>query len=87
MKKWLKENFQYIITVLSNISHGAWGVESVKGALWEYATEKGRGAVLWPMRYALSGRDKSPDPFTLVAMLGKETAVARVRKTIGILGE
>ena len=45
--------------------------ETVKGAIWDYATEKGRGAVLWPLRYSLSGRDKSPIPSRLLASLEK----------------
>ena len=45
----------------------------------------GRGAVLWPLRYALSGQERSPDPFTLVSILGKEESISRVQKAIGIL--
>lgn len=59
--------------------------ESVKSALWEYATEKGRGVVLWPLRYSLSGREKSPDPFTLMAILGKEESLARIAAARGAL--
>jgi glutamyl-tRNA synthetase len=47
----------------------------------------GRGAVLWPLRYALSGQERSPDPFTLIAILGKQEAISRIRKAIGILGK
>lgn len=52
--------------------------EIVKEAVFPYATEAGRGAVLWPMRVALSGREKSPDPFTLAALLGKEKTLQRL---------
>ena len=45
----------------------------------------GRGAVLWPLRYALSGQERSPDPFTLVSILGSKEAVSRIRKAIVIL--
>lgn len=45
----------------------------------------GRGAVLWPLRYALSGAERSPDPFTLIAILGKEESLSRVQKAIAIL--
>jgi len=45
----------------------------------------GRGAVLWPLRYALSGLPKSPDPFTLVSLVGKEEAASRVRTALAIL--
>ena len=46
----------------------------------------GRGAVLWPLRYALSGQERSPDPFTLISILGADEALSRVRKAIAILG-
>lgn len=45
----------------------------------------GRGAVLWPLRYALSGAERSPDPFTLVSILGPNEALSRVRAALGIL--
>ena len=46
----------------------------------------GRGAVLWPLRYALSGQERSPDPFTLISILGPAEAVSRTEKAIAILG-
>jgi glutamyl-tRNA synthetase len=66
--------------------------ESVKAALMPYADsitkeEGGRGAVLWPLRYALSGAEKSPDPFTLISVLGKEESTSRIRVALDILGE
>ncbi len=45
----------------------------------------GRGAVLWPLRYALSGAERSPDPFTLVSILGAHESASRVQGAIGIL--
>ncbi|MDE2021808.1 MAG: glutamate--tRNA ligase, partial [Patescibacteria group bacterium] len=45
----------------------------------------GRGALLWPLRYALSGKERSPDPFTLIAILGSTEAISRIRKAIAIL--
>lgn len=45
----------------------------------------GRGAMLWPLRYALSGADRSPDPFTLISILGTEEATSRVRAALAIL--
>ena len=52
--------------------------ESLKEVVWGYAEEEGRGDVLWPTRFALSGRDRSPDPFALLAFVGKEEALARL---------
>lgn len=47
----------------------------------------GRGAVLWPLRYALSGQERSPDPFTLISILGPTEAVSRIHAALDILGE
>lgn len=45
----------------------------------------GRGAVLWPLRYALSGAERSPDPFTLISILGPSETISRIQKAIAIL--
>ncbi len=34
--------------------------------------KNGKGNVLWPMRFALTWQDKSPDPFICASILGKE---------------
>lgn len=45
----------------------------------------GRGGMLWPLRYALSGKERSPDPFTLISILGVHEAASRIRTAIAIL--
>jgi glutamyl-tRNA synthetase len=52
--------------------------ESIKDAVWSYAEEVGRGEVLWPLRVALSGREKSPDPFTIAHIIGQEETLVRI---------
>lgn len=59
--------------------------EKVKDSIWDYATEQGRGSVLWPMRYTLSGRDKSPAPFLLAEILGKEETLSRIKNVVQLL--
>jgi glutamyl-tRNA synthetase len=56
--------------------------DEVKQAIWDYADERGRGEVLWPLRYCLSGKDRSPDPFTLFSVLGKEESIKRINSAI-----
>ncbi len=53
--------------------------ENIKNALWDYASEVGRGEVLWPLRVALTGRERSPDPFMCCYTLQKEETLARVK--------
>lgn len=64
--------------------------DDAKSHLMPYANENpkergGRGAVLWPLRYALSGAEKSPDPFTLIALLGRDESLSRIKHAIAIL--
>lgn len=64
--------------------------ETAKDALIPFADQNpkkngGRGAVLWPFRYALSGAERSPDPFTLVSVLGPTEAISRIRSALAIL--
>lgn len=67
--------------------------EAVKEAIMPIADAQeakgkgGRGAVLWPLRYALSGQERSPDPFSIISILGPTPSLSRIRKAIAILGE
>lgn len=56
--------------------------QNIKDSVWDYAQEKGRGNVLWPFRVALTGLEKSPDPFSVAEVLGKEEAVKRLKYAI-----
>lgn len=72
-----KTHLKKVHDMISEYS-GNWTVEGVKSIVWDYAESVGRGNVLWPFRYSLSGRDKSPDPFVLAAILGKDETLARI---------
>ena len=63
-----------------------WENTSIKAAVEEYAnTLHKRGPALHPLRYALSGRDKSPDPFTIAAILGKDETLTRISFAVELL--
>jgi len=53
--------------------------DTIKSAVWDYASEVGRGEVLWPLRVALSGRERSPDPFTCAHVLGQVETLKRIQ--------
>jgi glutamyl-tRNA synthetase len=59
--------------------NGNWDRATLKDVLWSYAEKVGRGDVLWPTRFALSGKEKSPDPFQLLEILGKEESIDRIQ--------
>ena len=59
--------------------------DTIKRALFPYADKEGRGDVLWPLRYALSGRESSPDPFTIIYVIGKEETIRRIETATHLL--
>lgn len=73
-----QDHFEELISRLEGLSATDFTAEKVKNAIWDYATEKGKGEVLWPMRIALSGKEKSPDPFSIAEIIGKEESLTRL---------
>lgn len=59
--------------------------EKIKALIWDYATEAGRGGVLWPLRYALTGAERSPDPFTVVSIIGLPETLVRIDAACALL--
>jgi len=59
--------------------------ENIKKNIFEVAEKEGKGETLWPLRYALSGKEKSPDPFTLIEILGVEETKKRIQNAIQLL--
>jgi glutamyl-tRNA synthetase len=77
-----KTHLSFIFDKLSSVKDDEFNAEKIRSLIWDYATENGRGVVLWPMRFALSGKDKSLDPFNLATILGKEEALKRISMAI-----
>jgi glutamyl-tRNA synthetase len=80
----MKERLQKIKELLTGVDDTNFLYDDIKGAIWDYAEKRGRGDVLWPLRYLLSGKDKSPDPFLLAEALGKEEALKRIDGAISL---
>lgn len=85
-----KAHLEAILGLMEGLPEGV-GAPGAEMALMPYADgipkeDGGRGAALWPLRYALSGAERSPDPFTLIHILGNHEAKSRVEAALGILG-
>jgi len=76
---------QESLKLISEIADNDFSKTGVKDKIWSYAEEEGRGLVLWPLRYALSGLEKSPDPFTIAEALGKSETVSRLEAVVKFL--
>lgn len=73
-----KKHLLFVKSKLEEIPDSDWTVENIKEKVWAYAEEVGRGNVLWPMRYSLSGKEKSADPFSIAFALGKQEVLSRL---------
>lgn len=81
-----KSMLQDILVLLDKTEDGDFAsIESIKSKIWDYAEEKGRGVVLWPLRMALTLQEKSVDPFSMLYILGKNESIARIQKAISCL--
>ncbi len=87
-----KKHINNLITLLKTIPKNKWeqvtnreATFTIKNTIWEYAETIGRGEVLWPMRYSLTGEERSPDPFTVAFILGKEETIARLELAKSLL--
>lgn len=59
----------------------------LEGVIKKYIEEGSyqNGNVLWPLRSALSGKEKSPNPFELLWIFGKEESLKRLSHAISLL--
>ncbi len=76
-------NLMLAIKSLEELNEDNFTVENIKQALMQIANGlENRGELLHPVRYALSGRDKSPDPFIIASIIGKNETLSRLQKAI-----
>ncbi len=84
-EKSTKNRLMAVERFIKNIPIEDFDKEGIKNAVWDYASKEGRGVVLWPMRIALSGKERSSDPFTIAAIIGKEETLKRISSAYELL--
>jgi len=72
----IERHFTYLKSTLSEADFSS--PDAIKAAIWDYADREGRGAVLWPLRVALTGRERSPDPFNSAYIIGRDETIKRL---------
>jgi glutamyl-tRNA synthetase len=80
-----KVRLEKVLSILESINEDNFNETNIKDALWKFAESEGKGEVLWPMRMAITGLDKSPDPFISASIIGKDETIQRIKKVISIL--
>ena len=82
-----RENLQWVLPVLEGISD--WTEQAIHDAVMAAIVEAGKknGAVLWPLRIAISGLANTPGgAFEIAYLLGKEETLRRLRQSLEKLG-
>ncbi|MCX6752192.1 MAG: glutamate--tRNA ligase [Candidatus Nomurabacteria bacterium] len=76
-------NIKLAIETLEKVAEEKFDKENIKTALMAVAEKlESRGEVLHPVRFALSGLDRSPDPFIIAEILGKNETLSRLQKVV-----
>ena len=75
--------------MMENITHENWTRENLEKDLMAQAekysnldSKPDRGRLLWPLRAALTGQQKSPSPFEAAWVLGKNETLKRIKDAL-----
>ena len=79
-----REALTKAISILETFSDDQWEDKTfIETTLLEAAGDR-KGDFLWPLRVALSGAQKSPSPFEILFVLGKDTSLKRLESALGL---
>ncbi|EKD46795.1 MAG: hypothetical protein ACD_67C00061G0005 [uncultured bacterium] len=79
----LVSSLQSSFSTLNEISEEDWTLAKIEEKLLETAGDK-RGDLLWPLRVALTGAQKSPSPFECAWVLGKTESLKRLTNAMAM---
>jgi nondiscriminating glutamyl-tRNA synthetase len=68
--------------ILEKIKEAEWNIEKIKEELLSAADPKNRGELLWPLRVALTGKEKSPSPFEVAWVIGRVESINRIKSAL-----
>ncbi|MEK9174021.1 MAG: glutamate--tRNA ligase, partial [Patescibacteria group bacterium] len=79
-----KQALSQAADILESFSDDQWQDKNyIETTLLEAAGDK-KGDFLWPLRVALTGAQKSPSPFEVLFVLGKEHSLKRLKSALGL---
>jgi glutamyl-tRNA synthetase len=77
-----QKSLELSLSVLEKIDEKSFDIDTISTELMPIANDKGRGDILWPLRVAVSGLDKSPGPIEILEVLGKKESIIRIKFAI-----
>lgn len=76
------ENLELARKIVGELREGDFNEKKLENILMPIAERQGRGEFLWPLRVALSGKDASPGPIEILAILGKKQGLERLKAAV-----
>lgn len=82
-----KKNLSAIKELWNKLDEKEWTKEKIESITIEYLNQNSckTGDYLWPARVALTGKEKSPSPFDVANVLGKQESIERLDNAINLL--
>ena len=80
-----KLGLEKVVEILSDLNE--WKIENIQKCLKDCIDKRDltNGDVYWPMRVALSGKESSPSPEEIAAVLGKDGTLQRLKNALKLL--
>lgn len=78
----MKVNLEKVREILRSALIDEFNLKNLETHIMPYANSAGRGDVLWPLRVSLSGKEKSPGPFEIMDVIGKDESLSRIDAAI-----
>lgn len=78
----VQESLEKAKDILESIADDKWNLDNLKDTLMAAADAENRGELLWPLRVALTGREKSPSPWEVAWVVGREESIDRIEQAI-----
>jgi glutamyl-tRNA synthetase len=74
-------NLEILTTELEKYSDKEWSADNLQEKISDFIikNKKTNGEILWPMRVALTGLEKSPTPFEIAEILGPKKSILRLK--------
>jgi nondiscriminating glutamyl-tRNA synthetase len=78
----LQKSLETSLESIEKMGDSDWELEKIKNKLMNVADPKNRGELLWPLRVALTGKEKSPSPWEVAWALGRDESIKRIKKVM-----
>ncbi len=83
----VKSDLEYVISILNDLAISSWNKRPIEDTLRHFLREKTDkpGEVFWSIRVALTGLTASPGAFEMLAVLGQEESLKRLKVALELV--